>query len=96
MVFLYFILNIESTCIFYYLASVQTFLYNIVHYFVRSGGSDVVKAYLTLTPENLTKNCLKNTPHVVLRNRPTLSMATERLVYTTPGACSWGPSPSTR
>ena len=38
--------------------------------------------YLTLTPKNLTKsykNYLKNTPQVVLRNHPTLSIATERL-----------------
>ena len=35
--------------------------------------------------------------HVVLRNRPTLSIGTERLVcLNNPMVCSWGPLPSTR
>ena len=37
----------------------------------------------TLMPKNLSKsykNYLQNTAHVVLRNRPTLSIAMERLV----------------
>ena len=48
-------------------------------WFKKSGGW---RCILTLTPKNLTKsykNYLQNTQHVVLRNRPTLSLATERL-----------------
>ena len=37
----------------------------------------------------------KHAAHGVLRNRPTLSIGTERLAAA-PLACSWGPSPSTR
>ena len=45
----------------------------------------------------IVQNYLQNTQHVVLRNRPTLSMGTERLAcLNNPVACSWGPSPSTR
>ena len=55
--------------------------------------------YLTLTLPDLTKsdkNYLQNTQHVVLRNRPTLTIGTERLAgLNSPMACSWGPSPST-
>ena len=43
------------------------------------------------------KNYLQNTQHMVLRNRPTLSIGTERLAcLNSPLAYSWGPSPSTR
>ena len=55
---------------------------------------------LTLTLLDCTKsykNYLQNTQHVVLRNRPTLSIGTERLAcLNNPMACSWGPLPSTR
>ena len=56
--------------------------------------------HLTLSLLYITKphkNYHQHTQHVVLRNRPTLSIGTESLlVETTPVACSWGPSPSTR
>ena len=43
------------------------------------------------------KNYLQNTQHMVLHNRPILSIGTERLAcLNSPLACSWGPSPSTR
>ena len=45
------------------------------------------------------KNYLQNTQHMVLRNRPTLIIGTERLacLNSPPAlACSGGPSPSTR
>ena len=43
------------------------------------------------------KNYLQNMQHMVLRNRPTLIIGTERLAcLNSPLACSGGPSPSTR
>ena len=43
------------------------------------------------------KNYLQNTQHMVLRNRPTLLIGTERFAcLNSPLACSWGPLPSTR
>ena len=43
------------------------------------------------------KNYLQNTQHMVLHNRPTLSIGTGRLAcLNSPLGASWGPSPSTR
>ena len=56
----------------------------------------------TLNPNTIKsyksyKNYLQNTQHMVLCNRPTLIIGTERLAcLNSPLACSRGPSPSTR
>ena len=63
-----------------------------------SKGEDVVSKGV-INPNNIKsyKNYLQNTQHMVLSNRPTLSLGTERLAcLNSPLACSWGPSPSTR
>ena len=72
------------------------FLYVCQVVFSRKGGTDILTLTL-LCPTKSRKNYLQNTQHVVLRNRPTLSIGTERLAcLNNPHGMQLGPSPSTR
>ena len=61
----------------------------LLNWLIISSNPNTIKSY---------KNYLQNTQHMVLRNRPTLSIGTERLACLNsppPPACNPGPSPST-